>query len=314
MAVSGTSSFTATRNELIDQAAGLLNVVATGQTMGAAVRNDFAFALNAMIKRWQATPGAHVWTTARGTLFPQPGQVRYTAGPGSTDHITEVYYETAATVDAVIAATAIDVEDTTNVTIGDFVGIVLDDGTLQWETVTGKTASSISFAPAGLDDTVAIGNAVFTYTSKIVKPLKVVEAQRYDIDGQTDTPISVISRKEYYDLPNKQNIDAITEMFYDPQRTTGIFHLWGVPAATTELLNFTWYRPLMDFTNPTDNPDFPQEWIQTIVFNLAKIQMIKYPVPPQKERMITNMADQFFADLMGFDRENESITIQPDFG
>jgi hypothetical protein len=311
MAVSGTSSFSANRNEIIDQAAKLLNAIGTGVTMGAAMRNDFAFALNAMVKRWQAK-GIHVWTTTEATLFPQAGQYRYSAGSGATDHITEVYYETSASADLIAGQTALNITDTSNITIGDFLGVVMDNGALHWGTVTAKSSTSVTINGAGLTDSAATGNAVFNYTSKIVKPLAVVDARRYDIDGATDTPLIMISRQEYRALPVKTESGTMNEVFYDPQRSTGYIQIWRVPETVSELLKFTWHRPIMDFTAPTDDADLPQEWIQTLQYNLALVMMPMYPVPQQKERMITAMAAQFFDDLSGFDRENESIFIQPD--
>lgn len=311
MAVSGTSSFSANRNEIIDQAAKLLNAIGTGVTMGPAMQNDFAFALNAMVKRWQAK-GIHVWTTTEATLFPQAGQYRYSAGAGATDHITETYYETTTSADLVVSQTILNVTDTSNVTIGDFIGVVMDNGAFHWAQATGKSANTVTINGAGLTDSAAIGNAIFSYTSKIVKPLKIVDARRYDIDGATDTPVIMVSRQEYRALPVKTESGTMNEVFYDPQLNTGYIHIWRVPLAASELLKFTWHRPIMDFTAPTNDADLPQEWIQTLYYNLALVMMPMYPVPPQKERMITAMATQFFDDLSGFDRENESIFIQPD--
>ncbi len=311
MAVSGTSSFSATRNNIIEQAAKLLNAIGTGTAMGGAMQTDFAFALNAMVKRWQAT-GIHVWTTTEATLFPVPGQYRYSAGSGATDHITETYYETETTAAQIVGQTLLNIDDTSNITIADNLGVVLDDGSIHWAVVTGKTSSTVTINGTGLADTAAEGNAVFNYTAKIVKPLAIVDARRYDIDGQTDTPIIVISRKEYRALPVKTESGTINEVFYDPQRNTGYINIWRVPQTASELLKFTWHRPIMDFSAASDDADLPQEWTQTLYYNLALVMMPMYPVPPQKERLITNMAMQFFNDLTGFDRENESIFIQPD--
>ena len=73
MATSGTSILTATRDQIIRQAGLLIQAFGAGLTPSATTVNDFAFNLNAMVKRWQAK-GIHIWTVSEATLFPQPGQ------------------------------------------------------------------------------------------------------------------------------------------------------------------------------------------------------------------------------------------------
>lgn len=312
MATSGTSAFNATRNEVIRQAALQVNAIGAGVTMGAQMLSDFDFMLNAMVKTWQAE-GLHVWTTTEGTLFPVAGQTRYGAGTGATDHITQTYYETSTSADEASGQTIISVTSTANMTVADNIGIVLDDGTLHWTTIVSKTSTTVTITVA-LTDTVASGNAVFNYTSKIARPLKVVDARRYNIDGATDTPMIVASRNEYQNLPQKTTAGMPVHLFYDPQLTIGYFHLWQVPSTTTDLVKFTWHRPIQDFNTAADNPDLPQEWILTMVYNLAQLMMPQYPVSNQKATQINALAGNLLNTMRGFDRESESIFFAPETG
>ena len=312
MATSGTSTFNATRNDICRQAALLLNAVPLQQTMGSALLEAFVFMLNAMVKSWAAT-GIHLWTVTEATLFPVAGQVRYSAGTGATDHITQTFYETSITTTEVAGQTVLSVDSTTNMTVADNIGIVLDDGSLQWTTISSKTSTTVTVATALTDDAAA-ANAVFNYTSKIVRPLKVVDARRYNIDGGTDTPMTVCSRQEYRNLPLKTQAGMPIQMFYDAQLTLGYFNLWQVPDTTTELVKFTWHRPIEDFNTSADNPDLPQEWILPLVYNLAKLKMPSHPVDAQRRQDINDTADALLAAMTGWDRESESIFIQPDMG
>jgi hypothetical protein len=310
VSTSGTSTFNATRNEICRQAALLLNAVPLGQTMSAALLEAFAFMLNAMVKSWAAT-GIHVWATSEATLFPVAGQTRYGAGTGATDHITQTYYETAISVDEAAGQTTLSVDDTTNMTPLDNIGVVVDDGTIFWTTIFSKAPATVTIT-APLPDGATSENAVFNYTSKIARPLKVVDAKRYNIDGETDTPMTVCSRKEYQNLPMKNQAGMPIQLFYDAQLTIGYFNLWQVPNPLTDLVKFTWHRPIMDFNASADNPDFPQEWILPLVYNLAKLKMPSHPVDGQRRADINETADNLLAAMVGFDRENESIFIQPD--
>jgi hypothetical protein len=307
---SGTSSFNATRNQIIRQAALHIGAIGADRIMNATMLSDFAYNLNGMIKRWQAK-GIHVWTVSEATLFPVAGQVKYGAGGIADDHITQVYVETEASAGAAAGATVISVDDATAFALGDNVGITLDSGALHWSTITLLTATTITFALA-LTDSVSSTARVYGYTARIVRPLKIVNARRYDVEAATDTPIGVIARQSYRDLSLKTGAGSINQIFYDPQLSTGYIYLWRAPAAPTELLKFTWHRPLQDFNDAGNNPDMPQEWIQTIEFNLAVTMAPQFDVPPGKFAQVASLAATYLDDLMGFDRENESVMFAPD--
>lgn len=313
MSTSGTSIWTATRNDIVRQAALQVNAIGAGVTMGAQMLSDFNFMLNAMVKTWQAS-GLHIWTVTEGTLFPTVGQVKYGAGTGATDHITQTYYETSISAAEAAGQTTISLTSTANITAADKIGIVLDDGTLHWSTVTSKTSTTV-LIPDALASAAAAGNAVFTYTSNIVRPLKVVDARRYNIDAATDTPMApIISHQEYQALPQKTSAGSPINLYYDAQLTIGYFYLWQVPATTTELVKFTFHRPIQDFTSAADNPDLPQEWILTMVYNLAQLMLPQYPVAPNRMNQINSMASSLLSTMTGFDRENESIFFMPEVG
>ena len=314
MSTSGSSDFNRTRDQIIHRAARLINAVRAGSTPGAQLVSDFAEAGNAMIKRWQATPNMRVWTVTEATLFPQVDQVRYSLASGSTDHATETYYETEISAAEASGQTTISLSSTTNITVADNIGIVVDDGTLHWSTVSSKTSTTATIADA-LDDAASAGNAVFTYTTKIVRPLKIVDVRRYNISSAIDASMGpMLARLDYQALPNKSQSGTITQAFYDPQLTTGYLYLWSPPSAVTDLVKFTWHRPLQDFDAAGDNPDFPAEWIDAIVFNLAATMAPEFDVPMEKFQQIAAMALKYLDDVAGFDREAESFEFGVEMG
>jgi hypothetical protein len=310
MTTSGISTFNTTRNEIIRQAALMIKAVPAGGTMNATMVKDFDHQLNAMVKRWQ-TKGIHVWTTSEATLFPQVGQVKYAIGTGATDHVTSLHYETSMSADEALGQTILSLSSTTNITVGDNIGIVLDDGSLFWTTVSAKDATTVTVASA-LTDSVAEGSSVFTYTSKISQPLKIVAARRYSIDRATDTPLEPVARRDYHNLPVKLQSGMMNQFFYDRQLTLGYLYLWQVPSTTTELVKFTWHRSIQDFTAAGDNPDLPAEWIQALEYNLAVMMAPQFDVPNDKLATLASMAASFLEDMSGFDQEPESLYIQPD--
>lgn len=316
MTTSGSVDFSANRNQIISQALGLITQAGSGLPLDDADLSDASFALNAMVKHWETTADVHVWTEAQATLFVQPGQYRYTVGSSTTtDHCTESFAETETTVEALTGATTITVDSITGIASGDYIGVVLDDGTIQWTTVNGAPSGSSITLTAALTDDVAAGNEVFAYTTKIVQPLKIFQnqARRWDYVNATETPIVPIARADYYNLPRKADRGTVTQIYYDRQLAAGYINLWMAPSDIINHVKFGWARPIQDFDTAADNPDLPQEWIQTLYFNLAVILSPKYDVPDSKFNRIQALAERFLQDMTGLDREMESVMFAPDY-
>ena len=317
MAVSSSYDFSRTRDQLCARALRICGIIKSGETPGSQVLTDVAEALNAMVKRWQKKPSLKVWLVTEAVLFPQAEQSKYALSSSSSDHATETYYQTTLSAAEASGQTTLSVTSTTNMTVSDYIGIVMDDGTLHWSTVSSKTSTTVTIADA-TDDDAASGNAVFNYTTKLVRPLKIVDARRHNIASATETPISdtqggLMARLDYFALPNKAQTGTINRAFYDPQREAlGYLHLWQPPSTITDLVKFTWHRPLMDFDAAADTPDLPTEWIDPIVWNLALAMAPEYKVSDATYGRIERLAMKYLDDVAGFDREPESIQFGVD--
>lgn len=307
MATSGTSVFTTTRNQIINHAARLVGAARPGESIGAAKIGQFEYALNAMVKHWQAT-GLRVWTIAEGVLVPQANQKKYTLGPGSTDHsaLESDFFTTVLTAAADSGDTVIYVDDTSDIAVADYVGIILSDGTVHWSTISAKSSTTITIA-AALTDGAAVDTTVFTYTTKLTRPLKMETMRRYDVFTDTATVIDLVARRDFRDLSSPLSPGEFTQAFYDKKLTAGELSFWPVPNTIRSISKFTFRRAIEDFNAAGDNPDLPQEWILCLGFNLAKIMIPEYGVGQQRSAEIKEGAAQYYDDVTGFDREDESI-------
>lgn len=317
MTVSSSSDFTRTRDQIIGRALRLIGAIKAGETPGAQEVTDANEALNGMVKRWQKKQ-LHVWSVSEATLFPQVDQARYALSSSSTDHATETYYATEISAAEASGQTVLSVDSTTNMTVADNIGVVVDDGTLHWSTVASKTSTTVTINDA-LDDSASAGAAVYTYTTKIVRPLAIPAysgaVRRYSIASEQDSPIGPpIARMEYQSLPNKAQSGIINQVWYDPGREIGYLYLWNPPTAVTDLIKFTYHRPIMDFDAAGDTPDLPQEWFDALTFNLAVSIAPEYDIPMEKFQQLGIMAAAYLDDVSGDDREGESFFMQPDTG
>lgn len=316
MATSGSADFTRTRNQICEAAARKIGAIRAGSTMSAQMLSDFAEALNGMVKHWQAKPGGpRIWCVSEATLFMQTDQVRYVLG--ATDHATESYVETTLSADEASGQTVLSVTSDDGISASDNIGIELDDGTMQWTTVSGAPSSDTVTVATALTGAAASGNRVIAYTTRILRPLKIVSARRYNFDSDTETEISLIARLDYQRLPNKTTEGTVTQAFYDPRggaNATGLFYVWPEPANIDDAIKFTYWRPIQDFDAAGDNPDLPTEWIQTLIFNLALVMAPEFTVPDATFSRVASMAAQYLDDMTGWDREEESVCFGPDMG
>lgn len=144
------------------------------------------------------------------------------------------------------------------------------------------------------------------------KPLKLLEAYRND--GTTDVPIGVYSNKEYFGQPNKTTTGTPTMVYYQPLAYDGNIYLWQPPNThwqTTGSFIGIFQRQLQDFDTGTDEPDFPSEWHEALIYQLAVRLAPNYGLAPTDRQMLKKDADDILELVKSFDQEQASLFIQP---
>lgn len=309
MATSGTSSFNATRDQIILAALRKLQAIsATETSVNPNLITNCAFQLNAMVKSLNAT-GLHIWTEEEATIFLQPGQVPYTIGGTTSDNIASTYTATTLVAAGAAGATTINVASVAGFGASFFVGIILASGSIFWTTQNGAASGSTITLTAGLTGSANAGAAVYVYQSQIVRPLRVVGARRYNFSSDIDTMMTAFARLDYRNMPNKDSKGVPTQYFYDPRggaNNQGIFSVWPAPSDATNAVKMTWWRPIQDFNSAANNPDLPDEWIDALVWNLAYKLWPEFPISQVLMEAIKEQAMISLENVAGWDREPES--------
>ena len=309
MTTSGTSTFNATRDQIITAALRKLQAIGQNETPSATLIQNCAFQLNSLVKSLNAT-GLHIWTEEEATVFLQPGQVAYTLGGTTTDNATGSYVATTLSASAALGATSITVTSPTGFGAGYYVGVVLSSGAISWSTQSGAASGSTITLAAGLTGAASANAPVYVYQTQIGRPLRVVGARRYNFSSAIDTTMGdPMSRLDYRNLPNKTNTGVPTRYFYDPRggaSSQGIFYVWPAPSDATNAAKMTWWRPIQDFTAPGNNPDLPVEWIDALVWNLARKLWAEFPISQALLENIKEEAAASLENVADWDREPES--------
>lgn len=311
MALSGSIDFNQTRNTIINDALVLCGVIEAGASPLASATAGAARQLNRMLKSWMAD-GIQLWRQDECVLHLAAGTASYSIGTGGSHATTDadaVKTELASAGSA--SDTSLTVDSISGISNGDNIGIVLDDGTIDWTTVNGAPSGTTVVITDGLSSAAAVDNHVYAYTSKIDRPLRMFNPRRRGADGN-DVPITMISRQEYFDLPNKTNQGPPVQCYYDPQLTTGTLYAWQTPDSADDRLFFTCHIPLNDFDSSSDNPDVPVEWLDAMVWGLADRLIPAYGVPDNMANRITIRAVQLYEQVKDFNVEPVSIFFQPE--
>lgn len=311
MTTSNSVDFSLSRDDIIYAAAGENGDVAEGESMTPDRLEAYALRLNSWVKSLMAQ-GAKLWALKQATLFLSAGTAQYSLGATGT-HCSNDYVQTTLSTDEALGSTSLGLTAFAGMSASDNIGIVLDDGTLQWTTISGAPGATTAIA-TGLASAASAGAVVFTYTAKINRPQRIdSETAYWRSPASQDTPVKMISRSEYAQLSNKTARGKLVQAYYDPQLINGQLSVWPTPDSAGDVLRFTYERILEDFDASTDTPDFAIEWGEALIIGLAA-KMARSAGASQADRMELNAnAEALLIIAMGYDKDNTSTFFQPDF-
>lgn len=308
MTTSGNNDFNLVTNEIVEEAFREIGVLTQNRTLTNGEMIDGRRSLNIFVKSLIAK-GSFLWKTEQATLFLEADQSRYVID-GSTANCTESYTETTTSAAAVSGATSIVVTSASGFVVGYFIGVYQDDNTIHWTTIANIVGTTITLT-AALTDDVAADNDIFVYQSKLSRPENVQNAQANQSPNQ-DIPMIQLSRDTYYNIPVKDTSGRPNQFYYDKQLTYGAINLWPIPDSSANKIKFSFIKQIYDFDAPTNDPDFPVEWLRPIILQVAYNLARKYGrLELQEKEQLKRDADEALADANGYDREDTSIYFQP---
>lgn len=307
MAVSGSKDFTVTENEIIEGAIRLLGESENFKLGPDPEKVQAREALNMMVKAWQAE-GIGIWMLTEAALFLGASTESYNIGP-TGNHATASFVKTELASAGSTGDTDLTVDSISGISASDYLGIELDDNTIQWTTVNGDPASSTVVATATLTGDAAVDNHIYTYTTKLTKPLEIVEARLHQ-DDDNEITINLISRAEYMLLADKDTTGIVTQAYYDKQLTNGKLFVWPTAVNMKEYIKFTARLAVDDFDAAANNAQFPVEWLRALKFNLAAEIAIEYDVSAEKLTMLIIKARETKKQAQRFDKEFTSIFFE----
>ena len=284
MATSGSWDYSLTAAQIIAAAYEDLGVYLPGGTVSSVDSVMALSRLNMLAKQYQGTsdgaPGIKIHTRQRIALFFAKGQQTYSIGPASTDAMaTTQFGRTTLSAAEAAGQTVLSITSNTDTTAypgttvtmtnGDNIGITLDDGTIQWTTISGTPSTTATVAVA-LSSAAASGNYVYWFTSRAQR-FPVLESAVLRDSGYKDSPLDVYQDARQYDLgvASKYADGTPTALLFEPLRIATRITLNSQPTDLSKFIVLTVLYPAEDYDATTNDIAFPQEALRFLSWELA---------------------------------------------
>lgn len=141
-----------------------------------------------------------------------------------------------------------------------------------------------------------------------------VQEARVQISEDYQRPLARWERGEYITLPNKDTAGSPTIFYFRKLRDEVKMFVWPVPTVDTDVFCTT-ARVTDDVTDLNQTIDIPQEWNETVYYNLASRLLDIFGIPetrPALAQRITARAEQLYEKLLMFDRPS-SVYLKPQY-
>jgi len=265
---------------------------------------------NDVLVAWQGL-NIHLWAETEALLPLNPSQTEYTLGAGGDHCFTDYVYATASS-DIAIAAVVIPCSVTAGMTIGDFVGIELSTNVRQWSTIAGISAGVSITINDALTAAVDSGATIYTYTTKIDRPVRVLGARGATQQVGNEQDLRAETRESYYKLVNKTDLSSdVNAWYYSPQLTNGKFLVWQSPRNCDQIVRFTFVKPQYVNQDQSENVLIPAEWFLAFKWAVAYELGVTYAIDPNRLISIAQKAQDSLSIAMSNDEEYDSINFQP---
>ena len=146
-----------------------------------------------------------------------------------------------------------------------------------------------------------------SYSLAAANALRVYSARFRSSAGIDSPPLKLMTREEYFDLPQKTSTGIPSSYYPDPQRSALTLYIWpvmGSISAPAETLQLTTQKRFDDIDTLDDDIDVVPEWLHTVEYNFCSLLLDEYPVDGKESDRIIARAEILHQQAMDFERED----------
>lgn len=177
--------------------------------------------------------------------------------------------------------------------------------------------TTTSFPLVQGQNTYPVGLGIGTGSLNIQAPLKVTQGWSRDANSlETDIPLNIYTQYNYNLLSTKINQGYPVHLWYQPGNQTGTITLWPTPdaySAQFRTVYFVYQRAFDEFDSGTDTPDFPQVWLEPLIYSLAHRLSPEFGLPLSEQDKLNETANALITNALSFGTEEGSLFLQPDW-
>ena len=316
MATSSSYDFTVSATEIIADALSKVGALQEGEDTPPEQFDTALRQLNRLTQFIAAKSTRNLWRRDEMILFLAPSQARYLLGADSSVDdewcFEEDFVETNLSAAAVITATTLTVDSTAGMTAADILGLELTAGTRSWTTITSVDDSTTLTVPA-IAGAASDNATVYTYTTRPQRPLRILHCRRQDGPDAGTIPIDIESQEEYRNQTLLSTNGTPNLITYKPTLTSTRVEVWQPPSGIKMYLGITVERPFEDFDAGANNPDFPKEWFDPLVYLMAERLEPEYRIlDPIRLQILMKKVEEMWDLVNGFDDDTGSVYLEND--
>jgi hypothetical protein len=276
MATSGSSDWSQTRDDIIQQVLEITNMIGVGATPSASLVSMVSTHLNQYVKHLQATHQVKLWKLEWATkTFSAASEVTAT---DSTIWTCIRNHTSSSDNEPVTGA----------------------NHTTYWK-LSGSTGGSWA------DSTAYTSTGDFTDSTDLIG----IETAFLRKEG-TDRPITIIGHREYMAIADKHTSGSPTDIYYD-NRVSPTVYVYPQLDDTSDVIHYQRILRIEDFDAAGNDPDFPVHWLLPIVWNVASIVGVIGEVSVILQGKIDILARKYMTETLKSAQESAGdLEISPD--
>lgn len=310
MPTSGSVDFSVSRDNILTDALMIVGAVGPDDSVPATWTTHAARQLNKVVKALQAKR-IGLWARKTGYILPVSDTNSVSLGP-SGGHATLSYTQTALAADVSSGASTITVDSATGFADTQAVGIEKTDGSVFWTTQSGAASGTTITLASTIDGAASDNGYVYTYATKLQRPLRIVEAYLSDLENDTDQEIDVEARQVFEQQVTKTTEGDPLILAYEPSLDNGTAYFWPEFVDGKSVIKIIFQRPFEDFDASSDTPDFPQEWYDALCYLTAVRLAPVYGMSSTDRQLLIQEAQAALSLALENEPEEGSFVFQVD--
>ncbi len=149
-----------------------------------------------------------------------------------------------------------------------------------------------------------------SYTISATEPRQIMNMRLRNSDS-IDTPMTALSREEYYRISNKAAAGNPSAYFVDWLLANPVVYFFPVPNDATFSAAYSYTKALADADSLTDDLEFPPEWADALIYNLAVRVAAFLGRQDHVKDVIAPLAARFLEEALMWDNDQIDIQLAP---